>query len=131
MIFRHFLPSISWAAIILFLSLTPSNQMPELNIWAFLSFDKFAHMFFYALFSLQLIIAFKKQNSICLLKYSAVLIAFLLSFSYGALTEFLQYFMFEGRTADYWDILANTTGAFFGSVSFYVIYNQSLRQYKH
>lgn len=128
---RYFLPPITWAAIILFLSLTPSNQMPEFNLWAFLSFDKAAHMFFYALFSLQLIISFKKQNLVCSLKYSAVLIAFLLSFSYGVLTEFLQYAMFAGRTADYLDILANTTGAFFGSVSFYLIYNQPLRQYKH
>jgi VanZ family protein len=128
---RYFLPPIVWAAIILFLSLTPSNQMPEINIWALLSFDKAAHLFFYALLALQLIIAFKKQNSVYTLKYSAVSSAFLLSTCYGVLTEVLQYYMFAGRSADYLDIIANTIGVISGCVSFYVIYNQPVKQYKY
>lgn len=128
---RYFLPPIIWAAIILFLSLAPSNQMPEINIWALLSFDKAAHMFFYALLALQLIIAFKKQNSVYTLKYSAAFSAFLLCFSYGVLTEMLQYYMFDGRSADYLDVIANTLGTIIGCVSFFIIYNQPIKQYKY
>ncbi len=128
---RYLLPPLIWAAIILFLSLTPSNQMPEVNIWAFKSFDKAAHLFFYALLALQFIIAFKKQNSIYTLKYSAVLSAFMLSFIYGVITEVLQYYMFAGRSADYLDIIANTLGVCFGCISFYLIYNQPIKQYKY
>lgn len=102
--------------------------MPEINIWALLSFDKAAHAFFYALLALQLIIAFKKQNTVYTLKYSAVLSAFLLSFSYGVLTETLQYYMFSGRSADYLDIIANTIGSIIGTGTFYILYKQPIRQ---
>jgi VanZ family protein len=125
---RYFLPSFIWAAIIIFLSLTPSNEMPEMNIWAFLSFDKLAHGFFYALLALQLIIAFKKQNYNYALKYRAVLSAFIISLICGFLTEIMQYFMFAGRTADYLDIIANIIGVSFGCVSFYFIYNQPINK---
>lgn len=128
---RYFLPSITWAAIILFLSLAPSNQMPELNIWQLLSFDKAAHLFFYALFTLQLIVAFKKQNFSCTLKYQSVLSALFISLLYGVIVEMLQYFMFAGRSADYLDIIANTLGAFVGCALFSLIYNQPIKQYRN
>lgn len=105
--------------------------MPEINIWALLSFDKLAHMFFYALLALQLIIAFKKQNTFYTLKYYAVSCSFIIGFGYGVLTELLQYYMFAGRTADFFDVIANTLGLTFGCISFYIIYNQPIKQYKY
>jgi VanZ family protein len=127
---RYFLPPFIWGVIIIFLSLTPSNEMPEMNIWAFLSFDKVAHLFFYALLALQLIIAFKKQNSNYTLKYRAVLCAFIISLICGFSTEIMQYYMFAGRSADYLDMIANFIGVSMGCVSFYFIYNQPIKQYK-
>lgn len=123
------MPPVFWAIIILFLSLTPSHEMPETNIWEFLSFDKLAHLFFYTLLSLQLIIAFKKQNSNSILKHNAILIGFILSLFYGIILETLQYYIYVGRTADLIDIIANLIGAFLGVSLFFIIYNQPLKQY--
>lgn len=123
------MPPVIWAIIILFLSLTPSHEMPDTNIWDFLSFDKLAHMFFYALLALQLIIAFKKQYSNSALKHNAIAIGFIISMLYGIIIETLQYYMYAGRTADLIDIIANFIGAFIGVSSFFVIYNQPLKQY--
>lgn len=127
---RYFLPSITWAAIILFLSLTPSNQMPEINIWELFSFDKAAHLFFYALFTLQLIVAFKKQNFSYILKYQSVLSALFISLIYGVMVEMLQYYTLAGRRADYLDIIANILGTFIGCALFSIIYNQPIKQYQ-
>lgn len=123
------MPPVIWAIIILFLSLTPSHEMPETNIWEFLSFDKLAHLFFYALFALQLIIAFKKQNFNSILKHNAILLGFILNLFYGIILETLQYYMYAGRTADLIDIIANLIGAFLGVSLFFIIYNQPLKQY--
>jgi VanZ family protein len=125
---RYLLPPIIWAAIILFLCLMPSREMPELNIWAFISFDKLAHIFFYTLLSVQLIVAFKKQSASCALRYNAISYAVLISIVYGIITEMLQYYMFAGRSADVVDVIANSLGSVLGAGTFYVLYKQPIRQ---
>lgn len=93
-----------WAAVILWLSMTPSPPSPP----TFLSWDKLQHAAAYALLTLltgQVIAPFFRTLR------SRWLWAALVAVVYGALMELMQGLLSEVRHADVGDLLANAAGA--------------------
>ena len=98
--------------IIIFLSLLPPSQFPKIPL--FTGADKLIHLFMYAGLGWLVMWAFYKKH---LLKTTRVLL--LLSVPvWGALMEFMQLFMHQGRSFSWFDILANLAGAILGVLVF-------------
>jgi VanZ family protein len=109
-IIRLFAPAV-WAAIILWLSLTPSP--PELP--GFLGWDKLLHAGAYGL------LAVLVAQFILYLTHNlerACWHAGLLAICYGALLEVLQLYLQTGRTAEWRDLFADIVGVCFSCVIF-------------
>ena len=87
----------------------PSVDMPRTSFFSKIPhFDKIVHFGLYFVYTLLLISGF-------LLQYpkewaKAYLISGLLAFSCGILIEYLQFLMYLGRSADFYDAIANTSG---------------------
>src|SRR5436190_12602969 len=98
--------SIVWALVILALCAMPGQYIPSNDWLDLLSVDKLIHaMMFFILCSL-FIIAAKKSN-----KGMGIIIALVIfGILYGALMELLQQEVFSNRSADWKDIVANSTG---------------------
>jgi VanZ family protein len=99
----------------------PGSNMPDTNIWNFLTFDKFAHLFVFAVLVFLLIIGYTKQYTYTRLKFNAVKSALITGIGYSFILEIAQALVPE-RTFDLTDMLANTIGCFIGSLLFYFVY---------
>lgn len=106
-----------WTAVILFFCLENANKIPEIKIPYI---DKLTHAFFHFVFTMLWFLFFKKISRS--LNFSKPLAyAFLFSFVLGVSIEFMQQYWTDTRKADVYDVLANSTGAFFAIVSVLII----------
>lgn len=106
------MPSILWAAFILVLSLMPGRDLPSVSLW---QADKLAHFAVYAILTwLMLRGAIKQLGSP--LRLRVIVLMLLLSSGYGVLIEFIQETFTADRHLDWYDAIANATGALMGSV---------------
>ncbi|WP_017732052.1 VanZ family protein [Nafulsella turpanensis] len=122
MFLRYNAFTICWALIILLLTLSPGESMPETDLWdELLSFDKVAHFFVFSLLVLLMIVGLTKQYSYELLRRKAVVYSLSVSIGYGLLIEAIQ-MVIPDRHFELADLLANTTGCFIGFGLFYLLY---------
>jgi glycopeptide antibiotics resistance protein len=121
MILRYNIFTIAWALLILVLTLTPGQSMPNLSIWDLLSFDSFAHFFVFCILVLLMTIGYTKQYTFLFLRFNAAKISLLVSFGFSLIIELLQSLV-PGRFTDIYDVIANTAGCLSGSLVFYLIY---------
>ncbi|MGB0932795.1 MAG: VanZ family protein [Lishizhenia sp.] len=119
--FRYILPGIIWLTIILFLSLTPGNELQQVN-WDYFAFDKFAHLSVYAILVHIWLTGLKRQRTSILLRNRAYLVVIISAFCLGVGIEIVQWTLITGRMFDGWDILANSTGIFLGVSTSYLLY---------
>ncbi len=98
--------SIVWAILIFVLCATPGQYLPSEKWLELIGFDKFVHAsIFFILLSLAFLKAFKhKQPSF------VFVMCFVFVFFYGVVLEFMQANYFSNRSADFYDIAANTSG---------------------
>ncbi len=130
MLFRNpYIPALSWAAIILILTLLPPQALPKVPNWSLISISSLAHLFFFMTWAFLLLIGFFRSNvNSTNRKYSRVWLTFILAVSYGALIELLQGLMRLGRQPDVADIFFNTVGALLGIISFYLLKNVIIKE---
>ncbi len=121
MFLRYNIFAILWMFLILFLTLLPGNQMPQVHIATLLSIDKLAHAFVFSILVILLIVGFTKQYQFPQFRFNAISYAFLVALSLGITIEVLQLFITE-RGFEVYDIIANTIGCGIGIVLFYIIY---------
>jgi VanZ family protein len=107
--------------LIVLLGLTPGKSMPETDLWVILSFDKIAHFGIFSIFSMLLTIGFIKQYKYLFLRYHSAKMAIGVSLLLGLIIEIFQAFI-PGRSLEYYDLLANSIGAFAGFGFFYLVY---------
>lgn len=109
--------SMVYLSIIALLSLLPSNDLPQIPLFS--GADKIIHTIMYAGLTWMvcwMIFAEKKQS----LYYLTVL----LSFIWGVIMEVYQFNMHLGRSFEYFDIVGNSIGIFFGLLSYIMIINR-------
>lgn len=101
--------------IILVLSLTPGNKLPEIKFTLF-EIDKIVHFLFYFILALLMSFGFYSKKNEPFYKRVVVIIA--IGISIGGLVEILQGNFIPNRCFDFFDIFANSSGTIAGYVIF-------------
>lgn len=99
-------PALFWMAIVTFLCLINSNELPKVEIT---NYDKLGHITFHFGITFLWFLYFRLQRSNADRK--ALLKAFLVSFVYGVCIEISQGLFTDTRNADVFDVFANMTGS--------------------
>jgi VanZ family protein len=105
---------LAWAALVLVLTLTPSEDMPVVPPWELLSFDTAAHAFVFVVLAALVVFSARRQPWWPLLRrhaYSAVLLGCV---GFGLLIEVLQMSMDLGRHGEWSDATSDALGAALG-----------------
>lgn len=112
--------SIIWALLIFALCSMPGSYIPSISWLEILSFDKWVHAgVFFILVSLIGFAVKTHQQSTGLFYFYVIL-----SIVYGASLELMQATLFSERSADWYDIIANSFGCLLAPVllnKFYVL----------
>ena len=107
--FRYHWKALLWIIIICLGCLMPSSDLPSTSFFSKIPhFDKIAHFGLYFVFTLLLISGFMMQYPGE--RGKSYLISGLIAFSIGIAIEYLQFLMHAGRSGDFYDALANTSG---------------------
>lgn len=104
---KIFAPSFFWALFIAFLCGLPGKDIPHISFLELLSFDKFVHASVFFVLVMLINKAFRKTPN----RKNAMAFALCVSIPYGGILEILQQELFEDRTADLFDFIANSTGS--------------------
>ncbi|GET30444.1 VanZ family protein [Prolixibacter sp. SD074] len=110
---QKYIKIIAWFVVILYLSLTPSAEIPKLSILSLPGFDKFVHFTMYFVMSLLLAVyfsQFKKYSNRKIILTNAFLLIVV-----GGLLEILQYELPINRDCSWGDFFFNTMGAIAGT----------------
>ncbi|MCW3104875.1 MAG: putative integral rane protein [Bacteroidetes bacterium] len=105
-----------WALVILILCGIPGRDIPHISFLELLSFDKFVHAGIFFVLLLLTVRGFVLQDSYPVLKERAKLMAAIICISYGGLLEIMQATVFEERSADVFDFIANSFGCLLGTL---------------
>lgn len=126
MFLKHNLYGLLWALLILILSGIPGRDIPHVSFLEFISFDKIVHASLFFVLTLFFIRGFGLQNTFPLLHKHPVFFSLLISAIYGGLIEVLQGLIFEQRSADIYDFLADV----FGSILGWLLFKKIIRMLK-
>lgn len=113
--FKIFAPPVIWAMFIAFLCGLPGKDIPHISFLELLSFDKFVHASIFFILVLLIYFAIRKTPN----RKNALVVALCFSVPYGGILEILQQELFEDRTADLFDFIANTFGSLLAWVYVY------------
>ena len=113
---------IMWAVVVLVLTLTPANEMPNTPVWELLSFDTAAHAGVFALLAGLSWFSMRRQQRWPRLARHAGPVVLTGCILFGGLIEVLQFVMNLGRHAEWTDVLGDSIGAALtlGIASFWV-----------
>lgn len=100
-----------WTILTLYLSLISAREASKFNVWDIIGIDKVAHLVFYSIFAFLWSMALHQKN----VGRNFVLI---FSISFGVLMEIFQLYLFNGRSFELFDILANIAGSVTGVALF-------------
>lgn len=114
MFFRHTRWAWLWALVIAILCGMPGRDIPHFSFLEMLSFDKWVHAGIFFILQLLLSRGFGFQQQFMFLHRYPKSSAFVLSVFYGGVLELLQDAVFEERSADVYDFIANSFGALMG-----------------
>lgn len=97
----------------------PGYALPQEKIPPIAHIDKLVHVFIFGVFTLFMIIGFKKQYTFKHIRIDAVKYAIGIAVGYGVLIEILQKFI-PGRGLELADMFANSLGSLAGYAFFYI-----------
>ena len=118
--FKKIFLVLCWAVLIIFLSSTPSLNLPE-SFWDIIGIDKLGHFAIYGIFTFLLLQLFVPAPLSWGKK--GIILSLIIGILYGISMEAMQYTFFPGRYFEYLDIIANIIGSFTG-LYFYNFYNE-------
>ena len=118
MFIKSFWPAIIWGIFIFIMSSFPGDDIPKSFIIIIPFADKIIHFFLYFLLVILIMLGtLKKVKTTLTIRY--FLFTFFISLFYGFLLEVLQNLLFIIRSADFMDVIANSSGSFIGLLTFY------------
>ncbi len=100
----------AWAIIILILCLMPSSDLERVRFINIPYMDKFVHLGLYIVFTLLLISEKNPQRNSGLVSFKTLAFAVGFSLFYGILIELMQLWFTSSRSADIWDVVADSIG---------------------
>lgn len=110
--------SVIWALIIFGLCSMPGQHIPSFKLLEMLSFDKWVHAGIFFVLCCLIFFSIVQKNGSKTLIYVFCLLAIL----YGSSLEVMQYYFFSQRTADWYDIIANSMGCVFALLFYNKLY---------
>lgn len=110
---KHLWYPLVWFLVILTLCATPGKDIPHISFLELLAFDKWVHAGIFFILVLLMIRGFRLQRTGWLFS-NAVIFTLVFSVAYGGILEILQGAVFEDRSADFYDFIANSIGAITG-----------------
>ena len=107
----------------------PGSYFPEIRtFWQWFGPDKIVHSLMFGVFAFLVIFGYRKEY--CergkTYRIKLQLITFLIVSAYGALTEFLQRYVFIGRSYSEFDICADVIGCLLGIFAFKIIFSKKI-----
>ncbi|MEX0968377.1 MAG: VanZ family protein [Bacteroidia bacterium] len=127
---RWLIPAILWGGFITIMSGVPGGTIKVKNFWDLITFDKFGHVAFYAVFSYLLAVGIYKQHTFKAIRYHGRIYVLCISVLFGILQEIFQLLQNDGRSAEFADVIANTAGALAGVAIFNLIFGKVLKETK-
>ena len=121
---RYHFPAILWAAVILFLTLLPSESLPKTPDWELLSFDTLAHAGVFGLLTLLVARSFYFEYGKPQFLKFALLVAVILCAFLGVIIELLQTIMKQGRHGETGDAISDLIGAVLGALFSYFLFRR-------
>ena len=106
--FKIHAPPILWAVLIGVLCGLPGKDLPHISFLELLSFDKWVHFGLFFVLVLLINNAVRQTAN----RKNAMVVALCLSIPYGGLLEIMQQELFQDRSADLFDFIANSAGCF-------------------
>lgn len=107
----YFYCALIWTCITLYLSLISAREAEKFNVWDIVGIDKLGHVVFYMIFSFLWSMSQRQRN------YNKKNVLFF-AISFGVLMEICQLYLFNGRSFELYDILANIIGSVIGVILF-------------
>ena len=112
-LWRYLLPVLFYLALLVFLTLRPQRDLPEIDLPYI---DKLVHFFLF--FGLSFLISRFLHIGLGRERFWKIfLCSSLLSIFYGAIDEFYLQTMAEGRQTEFWDYLLNVMGSLTGPIA--------------
>ncbi len=105
-----------WALLILIVCGIPGRDIPHISFLEMLSFDKFVHAGIFFVLLILSIKGFAGQTAFDVVKDHPKATALLICITYGGLLEVMQGTVFEERSADVYDFIANSFGCMLGAL---------------
>lgn len=105
---------LAWAALVLVLTLTPSQEMPKTPNWQLLAFDTAAHAAVFGVLAILSYFSARRQQWWPTLRQHAFGLLLIFCIAFGALIEVLQMTMDLGRHGEWSDLISDTIGAVLG-----------------
>lgn len=109
---------------VLFLTLLPSDKLPETPEWELLSFDTLAHAGVFGLLSVLVARSFYAEYGKPQFLKFALVIAVVLSGLLGGIIELLQTVMKMGRHGETGDFISDLIGAVLGALFCYALFRR-------
>ena len=125
MFLKHTKWAMLWALLILILCGMPGKDIRHISFYELRSFDKFVHASIFFVFILLSIRGFVLQTNFLKLQQTAKPVSFGICVAYGGLMEIMQGTLFQDRSADIYDFIANTFGCLMGWVFYSVRHSSS------
>jgi VanZ family protein len=105
---------LAWAALVLVLTLTPSEDMPVVPPWELISFDTAAHAGVFVVLAALVVFSARRQTRWPWLQRHTYLLVLLSCVAFGLLIELLQMTMNLGRHGEWSDALSDALGTVLG-----------------
>lgn len=109
----------------------PGNYFPTVvTFWDWIGPDKIIHLILFGALSFLTPWGFRKKilSEKDSYKRKVLIQSFLLTISYGALTEILQKYIFVNRYGSIYDFLANAIGCLLGTIVFFLFIKKKLKK---
>jgi VanZ family protein len=118
---RYQLPAILWSVIILVLCNLPANDLPDSRLF-FEGFDKLAHTGFFFVLSVLLFFGKIRQQGSYEYRILTIVKILAISVALGAFIEYLQFYWFTYRAAEWWDFTCDLIGVGMGIFSYILLH---------
>lgn len=123
---RYHFPAILWAAVILFLTLLPSESLPKTPDWKLLSFDTLAHAGVFGLLAFLMVRSLYFHYGRAQFLKFAIGLSVVICIFFGVIIELLQTVMKRGRHGEVGDVISDVIGTVLGVILFSFLLRRKL-----
>lgn len=119
---KHYLWAFLWAVIVTILVIMPTGELED-GVPTFPGMDKLVHTGFFFVFTVLLYYGAIRRNRTVKSTWMITLKVIFVSSFFALFTEYIQMTIFTYRSADIWDLFADTVGTGMGVFAYILLHN--------